>query len=415
MKKLAFILLAVGLPLAVTGLANPSGATINGWPAAPTLALGAFVIQWLAFIPARLLQTERFYDLTGSATYIAVTLGAVVAASEPTGAQVLIAIMIFIWAGRLGSFLFRRIHAAGGDQRFDQIKVSSSRFFVAWTLQGSWVVMTSCAAVTAVLSLEQPPLGPVYIVGAAMWLAGFAIEVIADRQKSRCRKDPANAGQFINVGLWARSRHPNYFGEILLWAGMAVMAVPYLSGTQWVVMLSPLFVYGLLTRISGIPTLARRGQQLWGEDPDYQAYLKNTPTLLPRFFWHLKMDRNVAYYFVFAISFLLFPIVQNYIRPNYEGDNELVVYFLGVAPNFLPGVGLPALLYVVIPEVFKSHTSLFRNRLYWSVAISITGLVGNEFVTLFTPGQGVFDWNDIVWTIIGAGMFVAIHRAINKS
>ena len=127
------------------------------------------------------------------------------------------------------------------------------------------------------------------------------------------------------------------------------------------------------------------------------------------------MDRNVAYYFVFAISFLLFPIVQNYIRPNYEGDNELVVYFLGVAPNFLPGVGLPALLYVVIPEVFKSHASLFRNRLYWSVAISITGLVGNEFVTLFTPGQGVFDWNDIVWAIIGAGLFVAIHREINKS
>ena len=282
MKKLAFILLAVGLPLAVTGLANPSGATINGWPAAPTLALGAFVIQWLAFIPARLLQTERFYDLTGSATYIVVALGAVVAASEPTGAQVLIAIMIFIWAGRLGSFLFRRIHAAGGDQRFDQIKVSSSRFFVAWTLQGTWVVMTSCAAVTAVLSLEQPPLGPVYVVGAAMWVAGFAIEVIADRQKSRFREDPANAGQFINVGLWARSRHPNYFGEILLWAGIATMATPYLSGSQWIVLLSPFFVYALLTRISGIPTLAKRGQQLWGEDPAYQAYLSNTPRLFPR-------------------------------------------------------------------------------------------------------------------------------------
>ena len=282
MKKLAFILLAVGLPLAVTGLANPSGATINGWPAAPTLALGAFVIQWLAFIPARLLQTERFYDLTGSATYIAVTLGAVVAASEPTGAQVLIAIMIFTWAGRLGSFLFRRIHAAGGDQRFDQIKISSSRFFVAWTLQGTWVVMTSCAAVTAVLSLEQPPLGPVYVVGAAMWVAGFAIEVIADRQKSRFREDPANAGQFINVGLWARSRHPNYFGEILLWAGIATMATPYLSGSQWIVLLSPFFVYALLTRISGIPTLAKRGQQLWGDDPAYQAYLSNTPRLFPR-------------------------------------------------------------------------------------------------------------------------------------
>ena len=282
MKKLAFILLAVGLPLAVTGLANPSGVTINGWPAAPTLALGAFVIQWLAFIPARLLQTERFYDLTGSATYIAVTLGAVIAASEPTGAQTLIAMMIFIWAGRLGSFLFRRIHAAGGDQRFDQIKVSSSRFFVAWTLQGTWVVMTSCAAVTAVLSLEQPSLGCVYVVGAAMWVAGFAIEVIADLQKSRFREDPANAGQFINVGLWARSRHPNYLGEILLWAGIATMATPYLSGSQWIVLLSPFFVYALLTRISGIPTLAKRGQQLWGDDPAYQAYLSNTPRLFPR-------------------------------------------------------------------------------------------------------------------------------------
>ena len=282
MKKLAFILLAVGLPLAVIGLANPSGATINGWPAAPTLASGAFVIQWLAFIPARLLQTERFYDLTGSATYIAVSLGAIVAASEPSGAQKLIAIMIFIWAGRLGSFLFRRIHAAGGDQRFDQIKISSSRFFVAWTLQGTWVVMTSCAAVTAVLSVEQPPLGSVYVVGAAMWVAGFAIEVIADRQKSRFREDPANAGQFINVGLWALSRHPNYFGEILLWAGIATMAAPYLSGSQWIVLLSPFFVYALLTRISGIPTLAKRGRQLWGDDPAYQAYLSNTPRLFPR-------------------------------------------------------------------------------------------------------------------------------------
>ena len=282
MKKLIFILLAVGLPLGVATLANPAGLTLAGWPAMTALALGAFAIQWLAFIPARLFQTERFYDLTGSITYIAVTLAAISAATAPSGAQWLIAIMIFIWAGRLGSFLFRRIHAAGGDQRFDHIKVSSSRFFVAWTLQGAWVVVTSCAALTAILSAEQTAVGVIYVMGAVMWVAGFVIEVMADQQKSRFRADPANAGRFINVGLWARSRHPNYFGEILLWAGIAVMAIPYLSSTQWVVMLSPLFVYALLTRISGIPTLARRGQQLWGDDPTYQAYVANTPRLLPR-------------------------------------------------------------------------------------------------------------------------------------
>ena len=282
MKKLIFILLAVGLPLGVATLANPTGLTLAGWPAVTALALGAFGIQWLAFTPARLFKTERFYDLTGSITYIAVTLAAISAAAAPSGAQWLIAIMIFLWAGRLGSFLFRRIHAAGGDQRFDHIKVSSSRFFVAWTLQGAWVVMTSCAALTAILSGEQTAVGAIYVIGAVMWLAGFAIEVIADQQKSRFRADPANAGRFINVGLWARSRHPNYFGEILLWAGIAVMAIPYLSGTQWVVMLSPLFVYVLLTRMSGIPTLVRRGEELWGDDPAYQTYVANTPRLLPR-------------------------------------------------------------------------------------------------------------------------------------
>ena len=282
MKKILFILLAVALPTGVATLANPDALELGGWPALTVLALAAYVIQWVAFIPARLLQTERFYDLTGSLTYIAVTLGAISVAPAPSVAQWLIAIMIFVWAGRLGSFLFRRIHSSRGDQRFDHIKISSSRFFVAWTLQGAWVVMTSCAALTAILSIDPTALGAVYVIGAVMWAAGFAIEVMADRQKSRFRADPANEGRFINTGLWARSRHPNYFGEILLWAGLAVMAIPYLSGAQWVVMLSPLFVYALLTRISGIPTLARRGQQLWGNDPDYQTYLNNTPRLIPR-------------------------------------------------------------------------------------------------------------------------------------
>ena len=282
MKKIPFILLAVGLPVGVATLANPGDVSIGDWSAMTILALGCFAMQWLAFVPARLLKTERFYDLTGSLTYIAVTVAAVVTTAAPAGAQWLIAAMILVWAGRLGSFLFRRIHAAGGDQRFDHIKVSSSRFFVAWTLQGAWVVMTSCAAVSAILSVQPQAVGAIFAIGAVMWVAGFVIEVVADRQKSRFRADPVNEGRFINTGLWARSRHPNYFGEILLWAGIAVMAIPYLSGTQWVVMLSPLFVYALLTRVSGVPTLVRRGQQLWGDDPAYQAYLSSTPLLMPR-------------------------------------------------------------------------------------------------------------------------------------
>ena len=127
------------------------------------------------------------------------------------------------------------------------------------------------------------------------------------------------------------------------------------------------------------------------------------------------MNRNSIYYAVFIISFLLFPTVQDYIRPNYDGGNGVIVYLLGIAPNFLPGVGLPALLYVVIPEVTRPESSLFENRLYWYVVISLLGLIGNELITIFAPERGVIDWNDILWTVIGAGLFVLIHNKVSKT
>jgi len=106
--------------------------------------------------------------------------------------------------------------------------------------------------------------------------------VIADGQKRAFRRDPKNEGAFIQSGLWALCRHPNYLGEILLWLGVAVVAVPVLSGWQQLTLLSPVFVYVLLTRISGIPLLASRGKRRWGNDPAYQAYLDRTPVLFPR-------------------------------------------------------------------------------------------------------------------------------------
>ena len=112
------------------------------------------------------------------------------------------------------------------------------------------------------------------------------------------------------------------------------------------------------------------------------------------------MNRKYSYSIVFGLSFLTFGLVQDYIRPNYEGGNDLIIYFLGVIPNFLPGIGLPSLFYVTIPEIFKPNTSFYRNRLKWSIIISMIGLIGNEFITIY-----VFDWNDIIWTIIGGIVF----------
>jgi steroid 5-alpha reductase family enzyme len=194
-----------------------------------------------------------------------------------------VAAMVGIWTIRLGSFLFTRIHASGGaDQRFEKIKVNPPRFLVAWTLQAIWVIFTASAALVIITSRQTAPLDGFFWVGAALWVIGFAFEVVADSQKRQFKKDPANKDRFIDTGLWAWSQHPNYFGEFLLWFGILVMAIPLLSGWSWLAVISPIFVYLLLTRVSGVNLLDGIAKERWGNNPRYQAYRKKTPVLFPR-------------------------------------------------------------------------------------------------------------------------------------
>lgn len=239
-----------------------------------------FAIQWIAFVPAYLMQTERFYDATGSLTYLSV-VGFVYLASETTDARsLLLAMLVALWAMRLGSFLFRRIMQDGSDSRFDDIKPVFFRFLLTWSLQAFWVIVTAGAALAAMTSSTPEKLGWVAAVGVMIWLIGFAIEVIADNQKRR-HKAAGHSDKFISTGLWAYSRHPNYFGEILLWTGIAIIAFPALSGWQNVALISPLFVWLLLTKVSGIPLLEAKSDKRWGDDPEYQNYKSRTPVLIP--------------------------------------------------------------------------------------------------------------------------------------
>lgn len=139
------------------------------------------------------------------------------------------------------------------------------------------------AAWVGITSAARPGFDAFAAVGLVVWAAGFATEVVADLPKSRFRADPANAGRFISTGLWSRSRHPNYLGEIVLWTGVAIVAVPVLSGWwQWVALVPPVFVAVLLTRISGVPLLERKADARWGHEPAYQHYTRTTPVLVPR-------------------------------------------------------------------------------------------------------------------------------------
>lgn len=274
------LIVAVGLALAWTG--SQGSVKVAGVPLFG-LAVGlVYLIQWMAFLPAFRFQTEKFFDLTGSFTYIAITLLLVFLSPAPDTRSLLLTVLIVVWAVRLGSFLFLRIRRAGKDDRFDALKPSFWRFLNVWTLQGLWVSFTAGAAWAAMTAPVSSPFDGWAFAGFLLWGLGFLVEVVADEQKRRFQADPANRSKFIQSGLWRLSRHPNYFGEILLWAGIALIAVPTLSGWRWLTLLSPVFVTVLLTRISGIPLLEQKADARWGGQPEYEAYKRETPVLLPR-------------------------------------------------------------------------------------------------------------------------------------
>ena len=243
----------------------------------------AFLIQWVAYIPAYVFQTEKFYDLTGSLTYLSVTWCALILASGDFAnanlANTVIVLIISLWALRLGSFLFMRIHKDGEDKRFRTIKPSATQFFMTWTLQGLWVSLCSMCALTAISSDSGVVVNALFYFGLGIFVLGFSTEIVADNQKSKFRSFPENRDKFITSGLWAKSRHPNYFGEIVLWTGIAVMSFSSLEGWQYLTLISPIFTYILLVYVSGVRMLEARADKKWGDDEDYIKYKSETPAL----------------------------------------------------------------------------------------------------------------------------------------
>lgn len=281
-KNIIGVVIAVLLAWGIALAGSQGGAEVIGIPILILAVAGAFLIQWVAFIIAYIKKSEKFYDLTGSLTYISITTLSVLAIPVIDDRTVLLLVLVVVWATRLGTFLFTRIFKQGKDDRFDEIKVSFSRFLLTWTLQGLWVTFTAAAALTAITSTTRRELGWVALLGVIIWAFGFFFELIADVQKSQFKADPGNEGKFIHSGLWAWSRHPNYFGEIVIWIGVALIALPVLRGWALLALISPVWVTIQLTLISGVPMLEKKADRRWGGQEDYETYRKNTPVLIPR-------------------------------------------------------------------------------------------------------------------------------------
>jgi steroid 5-alpha reductase family enzyme len=231
-------IIAITVFLICIGLINVAGQNIEieirGINAFTFILIIAVLLQIIFFLPSFLLKTEKYYDLVGSLTYITTISLAYFSVENKTIIDSIIYFYVMVWASRLGIYLFRRVRNDGKDVRFEKAKTHFFWFLQYWMGQALWVSLTACAAIIAILSPEEDTLSVLAIFGMALWLSGFAIESIADYQKRVFRKENNPGESFIHTGLWARSRHPNYFGEITLWTGIAVIALNTLTGIEYV-------------------------------------------------------------------------------------------------------------------------------------------------------------------------------------
>ena len=240
-----------------------------------------FLIHLLIFVPSYYFQTEKFFDLTGTISYVSSVFFIFFKTNTVDSinlGSLALSTFIIIWSLRLGTFLFLRIKKAGKDRRFNEIKKSFSWFFMTFSLSGMWVTICSICALPGIAN------GIIFssttIIGIIIFTIGFTIEIIADSQKTKFRAMDDNKDKFISIGLWKYSRHPNYLGEIILWLGISLISFSSLEGLQYITLISPIFTYLLLVNVSGINLLEKSGEKKWGHLDSYKSYKENTPRLI---------------------------------------------------------------------------------------------------------------------------------------
>ena len=266
MRDILGTIISIAIAACFAWAGSQGGPTLFGYPALIFIVAIGFLIHWLIFLPSFLLKTEKFYDITGTVAYLAMIGFAVYTVGSGPDALTLrtqiVATMVIFWALRLGLFLLIRILQVGEDKRFQVAKTSFAKFLMFFSISGLWVFLTTANALT--LDLE----GDIYfIIGSLIWIMGISFEVIADEQKRKFRENDSNHGKFITTGLWSISRHPNYFGEILIWIGMAIISFPALNGWQYTV--------------SGVNLLEKSADKKWGNLETYQSYKSKTALLIP--------------------------------------------------------------------------------------------------------------------------------------
>lgn len=285
-KEYCISLICVLIAFLVSLASSQNGVSYNNYPISIICMALSFIIHWLVFIPSYFFKTEKFYDITGTVAYISILLTTAYLINLVNDEGILLRsiisiIFVMIWAIRLGIFLFKRVIKVGEDKRFEHAKKSFSKFLMFFNISALWVFLTIVNVLTMIINNSDSVTDLFFIIGFKIVIIGFIIEVVADMQKRKFRTNISNKGQFISSGLWSISRHPNYFGEMMIWVGMSFVTIPILIGWQFITLISPIFVIFLLTKVSGINLLEASANDKWGADKNYQDYKDKTSVLIP--------------------------------------------------------------------------------------------------------------------------------------
>ncbi|XP_068471424.1 uncharacterized protein [Phaseolus vulgaris] len=237
--------------------------------------------QFLFFVVTALLKFDKVTDFAGSTNFIIIAVLTLVIKGSWYFRQIILTFFVGIWGFRLALFLLFRILQWGEDRRFDEMRNNLGRLAIFWIFQAVWVWAVSLPVTLVNASDRNPFLHVVDIIGWILWAVGFIVEGTADQQKLNFKRSPDSRGRWCNVGVWKYSRHPNYFGEILLWWGIFVASTPVLEGAEWLVVIGPIFLTLLLLFVSGIPLLEDSADKKFGNVDGYRIYKKRTSPLIP--------------------------------------------------------------------------------------------------------------------------------------
>lgn len=242
----------------------------------------ALTLNIALFLIAFTRKTDKLTDFAYGMSFIAIAVFCLWRADKQPLSSYLLLWLILLWGARLSIYLVYRIRTIKRDKRFDGMRESFRRFAQFWIAQAisAWVIL-----IPAIYFFSHPTssVKPLMLVGMAIWLVGFYFESVGDMQKFEFINNPKNKGKWIDQGLWKRSRHPNYFGEITMWFGIYVFCLPAMSTTAALVgAASPLWIFILLRFISGVPLLEKKANERWGKNPAYKKYRDSTPLLLPK-------------------------------------------------------------------------------------------------------------------------------------